>query len=182
GCDESAPNAGQMISILLKITGAKKALEVGVFTGYSLLLTALTILKDGKIVAIYMDREAYEIGRPVIQKAGVEHKIDFIESHALHALPKNEGSFDYAFVDVGKINSINYHERITKLVKVNGIVVYDNTLWFGSVAQPEEMVLKEFKEGRVSTIEFNKSLAADPRINISTVPVGDGITICRRLY
>ncbi|GJW66440.1 probable caffeoyl-CoA O-methyltransferase, partial [Tanacetum coccineum] len=94
----------------------------------------------------------------------------------------NEGSFDYAFVDVGKINSINYHERITKLVKVNGIVVYDNTLWFGSVAQPEEMVLKEFKEGRVSTIEFNKSLAADPRINISTVPVGDGITICRRLY
>ncbi|GJW66442.1 probable caffeoyl-CoA O-methyltransferase [Tanacetum coccineum] len=75
-------------SIVLKITGAKKALEVGVFTGYSLLYTALTILKDGKIVAIYMDREAYEIGRPVIQKAGVEHKIDFIESHALPALDK----------------------------------------------------------------------------------------------
>ncbi|GJZ04284.1 probable caffeoyl-CoA O-methyltransferase [Tanacetum coccineum] len=179
GCDEFSTDAGQMISILLKITSAKKALEVGVITGYSLLLTALTILKDGKIVAIYMDREAYEIGRPVIQKAGVEHKIDFIESHALHALLR---SFDYAFVDVGKINSINYHERITKLVKVNGIVVYDNTLWFGSVAQPEEMVLKEFKEGRVSTIEFNKSLAVDTRINISTVPVGDGITICRRLY
>ncbi|GKA71199.1 probable caffeoyl-CoA O-methyltransferase isoform X2 [Tanacetum coccineum] len=126
-----------MISILLKITGAKKALEVGVFTGYSLLLTALTIPKDGK--------------------------------------PKNEGSFDYAFVDAEKINYINYHERIMKLVKVNGIVVYDNTLWFG-------MVLKEFKEGRASTIEFNKSLAADPRIHISTVPLGDGITIHRRLY
>nr|GEX97456.1 probable caffeoyl-CoA O-methyltransferase At4g26220 [Tanacetum cinerariifolium] len=116
-----------MISILLKITGAKKALEVGVFTGYSLLLTALTILKDGKIVAIYMDREAYEIGRLVIQKAGVEHKIDFIESHSLHALdkllenPKIEGSFYYPFVDVDKINYINYHDRITKLVKVNGI-------------------------------------------------------------
>ncbi|GKA17871.1 probable caffeoyl-CoA O-methyltransferase, partial [Tanacetum coccineum] len=129
-----------------------------------------------------------EIGRPVIQKAGLEHKIDFIESQALPALdkllenPKNEVSFDYAFVDADKINYINYHERIMKLVKVNGIVVYDNTLWFGSVAQPEEMVLKEFKEGRVSTIQFNKSLATDPRIDISTVPLGDGITICRRLY
>ncbi|PWA80392.1 S-adenosyl-L-methionine-dependent methyltransferases superfamily protein [Artemisia annua] len=184
----TAPDAGQMIEILLKITGAKKALEVGVFTGYSLLLTALTIPKDGKIVAIDMDREAYEIGRPIIQKAGVEHKIDFIESQALPALdkllenPKNVGSFDYAFVDADKINYINYHERIMKLVKVNGIVVYDNTLWFGSVAQPEEMVLKEFKEGRVSTIQFNKSLVADPRIDISTVPLGDGLTICRRLY
>ncbi|GKA38501.1 probable caffeoyl-CoA O-methyltransferase, partial [Tanacetum coccineum] len=128
-----------------------------------------------------MDREAYEIGRPVIQKAGLEHKIDFIESQALPALdkllenPKNEGSFDYAFVDADKINYINYHERIMKLVKVNGIVVYDNTLWFGSVAQPEEMVLKEFKEGRVSTIEFNKSLAADPRIDISTFASNDGL-------
>ncbi|GKF44055.1 probable caffeoyl-CoA O-methyltransferase, partial [Tanacetum coccineum] len=88
----TAPDAGQMISILLKITGAKKALEVGVFTGYSLLLTALTIPKDGKACdfrhAIDMDWEAYEIGRPVIQKAGVEHKIDFIESQALPAVDK----------------------------------------------------------------------------------------------
>ena len=69
-----------------------------------------------------------------------------------------------------------------KLVKVNQIVVYDNTLWFGSVAQPEEMVLNEFKEGRMRTIEFNKSLVVDPRVDISMVPLGDGITICRRLY
>ncbi|GJS84339.1 S-adenosyl-L-methionine-dependent methyltransferase [Tanacetum coccineum] len=86
---------------------------------------------------------------------GVEHKIDFTESQALSALDKlqenssNEGSLDYAFADADKINYINYHERIMKLAKVNGIVVYDNTLWFGSVAQPEEMVLKEFKEGKV---------------------------------
>ncbi|KAK9073722.1 hypothetical protein SSX86_006316 [Deinandra increscens subsp. villosa] len=184
----TAPDAGQMIGILLKLIGAKKAIEVGVFTGYSLLLTALTIPDDGKIVAIDMDREAYEIGHPVIKKAGVEHKIDFIESQALPALDKllenrdNEGSFDFAFVDADKINYINYHERIMKLLKVNGIVVYDNTLWFGSVAQPEPLVLDEFKEGRVSTIKFNKSLAADPRIEISMVPLGDGLTICKRLY
>lgn len=69
-----------------------------------------------------------------------------------------------------------------KLLKVNGIVVYDNTLWFGSVAQPENSVLEDFREGRVTTIKFNNSLAADPRIESSMVPLGDGITICRRLY
>ncbi|KAJ0891107.1 putative caffeoyl-CoA O-methyltransferase [Helianthus annuus] len=184
----TAPDAGQMIAMLLKLVGAKKTIEIGVFTGYSLLLTALTIPDDGKIVAIDMNRESYEIGRPVIEKAGVEHKVEFIESEALPALDKllenrdNEGSFDFAYVDADKINYINYHERLMKLLKVNGIVVYDNTLWFGSVAQPESSVLDEFKEGRVNTIKFNKSLADDPRINITMVPLGDGITICRRLY
>uniref|UniRef100_A0A251TQN8 Putative O-methyltransferase, family 3, S-adenosyl-L-methionine-dependent methyltransferase n=1 Tax=Helianthus annuus TaxID=4232 RepID=A0A251TQN8_HELAN len=184
----TAPDAGQMIGLLLKIVGAKKTIEVGVFTGYSLLLTALTIPDDGKIVAIDPDREAYEIGLPVIKKAKVEHKIDFIESKALPVLdkmlenPDNEGSFDFAFVDADKINYINYHERIVKLLKVNGIMVYDNTLWFGTVAKPESSVPDYFKEGRVSAIQLNKSLAADPRIDISTVPLGDGLTICRRLY
>ncbi|KAJ0709830.1 putative caffeoyl-CoA O-methyltransferase [Helianthus annuus] len=184
----TAPDAGQMIGLLLKIIGAKKTVEVGVFTGYSLLLTALTIPDDGKIVAIDPDREAYEIGLPVMKKAKVEHKIDFIESKALPALdkmlenPDNEGSFDFAFVDADKINYINYHERIMKLLKVNGIMVYDNTLWLGSVARPESSVPNFLREGRMSTIQFNKSLAADPRIEISTVPLGDGLTICRRLY
>ncbi|KAJ0524344.1 putative class I-like SAM-dependent O-methyltransferase [Helianthus annuus] len=127
----TAPDAGQMIAMLLKLVGAKKTIEIGVFTGYSLLLTALTIPDDGKIVAIDMNRESYEIGRPVIEKAEVEHKVEFIESEALPALDKllenrdNEGSFDFAYVDADKINYINYHERLMKLLKVNGIVVYD---------------------------------------------------------
>nr|XP_043627702.1 probable caffeoyl-CoA O-methyltransferase At4g26220 [Erigeron canadensis] len=184
----TAPDAGQMITMLLKLVGAKKTIEIGVFTGYSLLLTALTIPDNGKIVAIDVSREWYEVGRPVIEKAGVENKIEFIESLALPALdkmlenPENEGSFDYAFVDADKPNYINYHERLMKLLKVNGMVVYDNTLWFGSVAQPEDSVPEEFREGRIAGIEFNKALAADPRIEISMVPLGDGITICRRLY
>ncbi|KAI7755185.1 hypothetical protein M8C21_007480 [Ambrosia artemisiifolia] len=182
----TAPDAGQMMEMLLKLTGAKKTIEVGVYTGYSLLLTALTIPEDGKIVAIDRNREYYEIGRPVIEKAGVEHKIDFIESDAIAALDKlledhdNEGSFDYAFVDADKPNYLNYHERLVKLVKVNGVIVYDNTLWYGSVAKSENSVPEILKEGRTSLLKFNKALADDPQVKISMAPLGDGITICRR--
>ncbi|POO00623.1 O-methyltransferase [Trema orientale] len=187
----TAPDAGQLMSMLLNLVNAKKTIEIGVFTGYSLLLTALSIPQDGKIVAIDISRDDYEIGLPIIRKAGVEHKIDFTESEALPALdqlledPQNVGSFDFAFVDADKVNYCNYHERLMKLLKVGGIVVYDNTLWGGTVA----MVADELAEEpswrlpyREYMIKLNKLLAADPRIQISHTPVGDGITICRRVY
>ncbi|XP_004288916.1 PREDICTED: probable caffeoyl-CoA O-methyltransferase At4g26220-like [Fragaria vesca subsp. vesca] len=97
-----------------------------VFTGYSLLLTALTIPDDGKITAIYINRKAYKTGLPITKKAGVEHKINFIESPALLILDKlleNEGSFDFAFVDADKNNYWNYHKRLMKLVKIGGMVI-----------------------------------------------------------
>ncbi|XP_021980905.1 probable caffeoyl-CoA O-methyltransferase At4g26220 isoform X2 [Helianthus annuus] len=140
----TSPDAGQMIEMLLKLTGAKKTLELGVYTGYSLLLTALTIPEDGK--------------------------------------PDNKGSFDYVYVDADKINYLNYHEKVVKLVKVNGIIVYDNTLWYGSVAKSEDLVPEVLKQGRTSVLQFNKALATDPRVKISMAPLGDGITICRRVY
>ncbi|XP_028790043.1 probable caffeoyl-CoA O-methyltransferase At4g26220 [Neltuma alba] len=182
----TAPDAGQLISMLLQLVNAKKTIEVGVFTGYSLLLTALSIPEDGKITAIDLNRESYEIGLPIIRKAGVEHKIDFIESEALPALDQllkdraNEGNFDFAFIDADKVNYWNYHERLMKLVKVGGIVVYDNTLWGGSVAMSDEDTEEYRKQGRKLTIEFNRLIAADPRIHVSLAPLGDGITICRR--
>ncbi|KAL8239913.1 hypothetical protein R6Q59_016480 [Mikania micrantha] len=183
----TSPDAGQMIEMLLKLTGAKKTLEIGVYTGYSLLLTALAIPEDGKIVAIDVNREFYEIGKPVIRKAQVEHKINFIESEAIPALdklledPNNEGSFDYVFVDADKINYLNYHEKVMKLVKVNGIIVYDNTLWYGSVVKSDDSVPETLKEGRISVLKFNKSLASDSRVKISMAPLGDGLTICMRV-
>ncbi|KAL5573056.1 hypothetical protein UlMin_022653 [Ulmus minor] len=184
----AAPDAGQLLALLLNITNAKKTIEIGVFTGYSLLLTALSIPEDGKIVAVDISRKDYEIGLPVIKKAGVEHKIDFIESKALPVLDKltedaqNEGSFDFAFTDADKDNYKHYHERLMKLVKVGGLLIYDNTLWYGSVAIPDELVPEELRESKVAVLEFNKLLAADPRVQISQAPLGDGITICRRLY
>ncbi|XP_059633063.1 probable caffeoyl-CoA O-methyltransferase At4g26220 [Cornus florida] len=184
----TAPDAGQLMAMLLKLVNAKKTIEVGVFTGYSLLRTALTIPDDGKIIAIDLNRDTYEIGLPIIQKAGVEHKIDFIQSEALPALDKlsedheNEGSFDFAYIDADKVNYLNYHERLMKLLKVGGIVAYDNTLCQGRVVMPEESVPEQMRPVKQWTLEVNKALAADPRIEISLTPLGDGFTICRRIY
>lgn len=184
----TAPDAGQLMAMLMKTVNAKKTIEIGVFTGYSLLLTALSLPDDGKIMAIDINRKTYEIGLPIIRKAGVEHKIEFIESEALPILDKllehknNEGCFDFAFVDADKNNYLSYHKRLMKLVKVGGFIVYDNTLWGGTVALSDPSLAPEEKRPYLKFIvEFNKTLAVDPCIEISQVPVGDGMTICKRI-
>ncbi|XP_057420232.1 flavonoid 3',5'-methyltransferase-like [Lotus japonicus] len=177
----------QFISILLKVMNAKKTLEIGVFTGYSLLTTALAIPSDGKVTAIDVNKEAYETGLPFIQKAGVEHKIDFIHGDALSALndlvdAKHEESFDYAFVDAEKENFIKYHEVLLKLVKKGGIIAYDNTLWAGSVAMSEEDEIEDIiRPKRKHAIEFNTYIANDTHVESTILSVGDGVTLCRRL-
>nr|WGU11345.1 norbelladine 4'-O-methyl transferase [Crinum x powellii] len=180
---------GLLLAMLLKLMNATKTIEIGVFTGYSLLTTALALPEDGKVTAIDINRSFFEIGLPFIQKAGVEHKINFIESEALPVLDKmlqemkEEDLYDFAFVDADKPNYANYHERLLKLVKVGGAIVYDNTLWYGSVAYPDCPGLHPMEEeARVAFIGLNKALAADPRIEISQVSIGDGLTICRRRY
>nr|XP_011457473.1 PREDICTED: flavonoid 3',5'-methyltransferase-like isoform X2 [Fragaria vesca subsp. vesca] len=180
---------GLLLSMLLKMMNAKKTLELGVFTGYSLLTTALALPNDGKITAIDPDKEAYEFGLPFIQKAGVDHKINYFASDAFTVLNdliksgKEEGSFDFAFVDADKENYLNYHELLMKLVKVGGIIAYDNTLWFGTVAQLEENVKElALRKGRSNVVEVNNFLAADPRVELALVSIGDGLTLCRRLY
>ncbi|KAL9272754.1 putative caffeoyl-CoA O-methyltransferase [Drosera capensis] len=181
------PDAGQLLALLLKLINAKKTIEIGVFTGYSLLVTALNIPEDGQIIAVDVDREAYEIGAPIIEKAGVDKKINFFESQGLPILDKllqdkaNEDSFDFAFVDADKDNYWNYHERLMKLVKVGGLLIYDNTLWGGAVAKPEEEVPEIKRYFRRYTVEFNAAITADDRIEISHVPSGDGLLICKRL-
>ncbi|PIN18547.1 O-methyltransferase [Handroanthus impetiginosus] len=137
----TSPDAGQFMALILKLINAKKTIEIGVFTGYSLLLTALTIPDDGK----------------------------------------NHESFDFAFVDADKNNYINYHENLLKLVKPGGIIMYDNTFWGGTVAMDDEFVPPYRLEMRVHVIELNRNLAADNRVEISQLPLGDGLTMCRRL-
>ncbi|KAG6422403.1 hypothetical protein SASPL_118974 [Salvia splendens] len=157
---------GQFISMLLKIMNAKKTIEVGVFTGYSLLSTALALPDDGK--------------------ANMAHKIEFIQSDALSVMKEllskgEEGTFDYAFVDADKENYINYHEQLLKLVKVGGIIAYDNTLWSGTVVAAEEDEMDDFLRGcKGHIIALNSFLAADSRIELAQLSIGDGLTLCRQ--
>uniref|UniRef100_A0A7N0ZYS0 Caffeoyl-CoA O-methyltransferase n=1 Tax=Kalanchoe fedtschenkoi TaxID=63787 RepID=A0A7N0ZYS0_KALFE len=176
------------LSMLLKVTNAKKIIEIGVFTGYSLLNAALAVPNDALILAIDPDREAYETGLPYIRKAGVESKIKFIQSDAQtilkDLLAKNEeaGSFDFVFVDADKENYVVYHELVLKLVKIGGLICYDNTLWKGSVALSEDDEMEDFLKGGSKTFRaFNEFIAGDARVEVSLVSIGDGLTICRRL-
>ncbi|KDP31955.1 hypothetical protein JCGZ_12416 [Jatropha curcas] len=184
----TSADGGQFLSILLKIMNAKNTMEIGVYTGYSLLATALALPYDGKILAMDINRENYELGLPVIEKAGVAHKIDFREGPALPVLDqlvqdeKNHGKFDFIFVDADKDNYLNYHKRNIELVKVGAIIGYDNTLWRGSVAAlPDAPLRKHIRYYRDYVLEFNKVIAADQRIEICQLPIGDGITLCRRI-
>ncbi|KAE8654432.1 Caffeoyl-CoA O-methyltransferase [Hibiscus syriacus] len=182
----------QFLSMLLKIMNAKKTMEIGVFTGYSLLATALALPDDGQITAIDLDKEAYEIGLPFIQKAGVEHKINFIQSDAfsiLDHLIKNEeeASFDFIFVDAEKEDYMRFHEKVMKLVKIGGIAAYDNTLWLGSVAYEQDddkysAMPESIWKNKDYVIQFNDFIVSDPRVESSLLSLGDGLTLCRRLY
>ncbi|GMI83470.1 caffeoyl-CoA 3-O-methyltransferase [Hibiscus trionum] len=178
----------QFLSMLLKIMNAKKTLEIGVFTGYSLLATALALPEDGRVIAIDPDKEAYETGSPFIKKSGMQHKIKFIPADAflvLDDLIRNgeEGSFDFIFVDAYKSDYLKFHDLTLKLVKIGGIIAYDNTLWYGSVAESEKEIDDDLiNKFRNFVIEFNSFLAADPRVESSLLSVGDGLTLCRRLY
>ncbi|GMH12210.1 hypothetical protein Nepgr_014051 [Nepenthes gracilis] len=179
---------GLFMSMLLKIMNAKKTIEIGVFTGYSVLNTALSLPDNGKVIAIDMNKEYYETGIPFIKKAGMEHKINFIHGNAMQALNdliangKEMGSFDFAFVDADKVNYINYHEILLKLVKVGGIIAYDNTLWYGSVVAPEIFTAQYYRDSREALVVLNSFLATDSRIESSLLSIGDGLTLCRRLY
>ncbi|KAL8535151.1 hypothetical protein ACS0TY_010969 [Phlomoides rotata] len=181
---------GQLLSMLLKVMNAKKTIELGVFTGYSLLATALALPYNGKVIAIDPDREAYETGLPFIEKAGVAHKIQFIGSDATSAMKEfldngEEATFDFAFVDADKENYINYHELLLKLVRVGGIIAYDNTLWSGTVALADEDLTQEWKdrigESRIFLRNLNAFLAKDTRIDLAHLSIGDGLALCRRL-
>nr|UWS06373.1 O-methyltransferase [Marchantia paleacea] len=186
----SPADEGRFLQVLLKLMNAKKTMEIGVYTGYSLLATALVIPEDGEIIAMDINRDCLNVGWPSIEKAGVAHKIDFREGPALETLDviladeKHHNSFDFVFVDADKDNYINYHPKLLQLVKVGGVIAYDNTLWNGTVAIPAEELgewPKYVRHYQPFILELNKFLAADSRIDLSLVSIGDGITLCRRV-
>ncbi|MBD2301803.1 class I SAM-dependent methyltransferase [Nostoc sp. FACHB-190] len=172
-----APEQGQLMSLLVKLMGARKTLEIGVFTGYSTLVVALALPKTGKVVACDISEESTAIARRYWQQAGVAEKIDLHLAPALETLDRlladaEAETFDFAFIDADKSNYDNYYERSLQLVRPGGLIAIDNVLWSGRVADPE------VQDNRTKKIRaFNQKLHQDSRITLSLIPIADGLTL-----
>jgi predicted O-methyltransferase YrrM len=175
-----SPEQGQFMALLVQLMGAKKTLEVGVFTGYSALVVALALPPDGKVVACDISEEYTTIARRYWQQAGVVDKIELHIAPALETLDQllaagQAGTFDFAFIDADKSNYDGYYERSLQLVRVGGLVAIDNVLWSGRVADPQ------VQDNRTNSIRaFNQKVHRDARVSLSLVPIGDGLTLARK--
>jgi caffeoyl-CoA O-methyltransferase len=176
-----APDQGQFLQLLVSALGVKHAIEVGVFTGYSTLCTALSLPEDGRIVACDIDAETTGVTRRYFAAAGLSHKLDLRLGPAvetLHALlqAEGEGGFDFAFIDADKEHLRDYYELCLRLVRPGALVVVDNVLWGGSVIDPNN------QNGTTRAIrEFNAWLVRDTRVQISMIALADGLTMARKL-
>lgn len=175
-----APEQGQFMALLVQLIGAKKTLELGVFTGYSSLVVALALPPEGKVVACDVSEEFTAIARRYWQQAGVSDKIDLHIAPAMETLDKliaagETGTFDFAFIDADKSNYEGYYERSLQLVRPGGLIAIDNVLWSGKVADPE------IQDNRTTKIRaFNEKLHQDQRVSLSLVPIADGLTLARK--
>lgn len=175
-----SPDQGQFMALLVKILGAKKTLDIGVFTGYSSLVVALALPEDGKVIACDRDPEATKIARRYWQTAGVADKIELYLAPALDTLDSliadgQGGSFDFAFIDADKNNYLNYYERCLTLIRPGGMIAIDNVLWSGRVADPEDT-----DKRTMGIREFNQTVAQDPRVEIAMLAIADGLTLARK--
>lgn len=171
---------GQFMAMLAKLIGAKRYLEIGVFTGYSSTVVAMALPADGQVVACDVSEEFTSVARRYWKEAGLDSKIDLRLAPAQDTLDElissgQSGSFDMAFIDADKINVVAYLERCMKLVRKNGLILIDNVLWSGRVADPaasdeDTMVLKA----------FNPTLRERSDIDVLMLPIADGITVIRK--
>jgi predicted O-methyltransferase YrrM len=175
------PEQAQFMSLLIKLIGAKRTLELGTFTGYSALTVALALPEDGQIVACDVSDEWTSIGRRYWEEAGVAHKIDLRIAPALETISKlstdasQQNTFDFAFIDADKENYGAYFEHCMKLVRPGGLIAIDNVLRGGAVVDKSDQ-----DAGTAEIRELNAKLAYDERVDVSLVPIGDGLTLVRK--
>ena len=174
------PEQGQLMALLARLVGAKRCIEIGVFTGYSSLAVALALPEDGRIVACDVSEEYTSVARQFWREAGVAHKIDLRLQPATRTLDEliaagESGRYDFAFIDADKASYDAYYERVLKLLRPGGVVLLDNVLWSGEVADPktEEASARIFQA-------LNDKLHRDERIDLSLLPIGDGVTLARK--
>lgn len=174
------PEQGQFMALLAKLVGARRCIEVGVFTGYSSLAVAAALPEDGRITACDVNEKWTAIARQFWREAGVDHKIDLRLQPASRTLEEliaadGAGKYDFAFIDADKTGYAGYYEQLLVLLRPGGLIAIDNTLWSGKVADD-----KVQDEDTVALRAFNTKLHKDERIDLSLVPIGDGVTLARK--
>jgi predicted O-methyltransferase YrrM len=167
------------MALLVKLIGARRTIEIGTFTGYSALAVALALPEEGRVLACDVSREYTDIARTYWRKAGVEHKIDLRLAPALDTLDgliaqHESGNFDFAFIDADKTGYDGYYERCLTLLRQGGLIAVDNVLWGGSVAHDAE-------DADTAALQaFNRKLHHDERVDLSLLPIADGLTLARK--
>uniref|UniRef100_A0A7S3QL53 Caffeoyl-CoA O-methyltransferase n=2 Tax=Dunaliella tertiolecta TaxID=3047 RepID=A0A7S3QL53_DUNTE len=174
------PEQGQLLALLVELMGAQKAIEVGVFTGYSALAVALALPEAGKLVALDRDARSMAVAKKYFKAAGVENKVVDIVGPAmdsLESLLEAEGpnTFDFAFLDADKRAYQQYFELLLQLIRPGGLIAVDNVLFYGKVADPTVE-----DKATAALRAFNDQVINDQRVSLSIIPVGDGMALCRK--
>ena len=172
-----SPYQGQFMALLLRLMGAKNVLEIGTFTGYSALWMALALPPDGILVTCDVSEEDTAIARRYWQAASITHKIDLRLAPALDTLNEllatnQSGTLDFVFIDADKINYSHYYEKSLELLRPGGLIAIDNVLWGGDVADPDDT-----DDDTVALRSLNQFLHQDDRIELSLLPIADGLTL-----
>lgn len=177
-----SPHQGQFLALLIKLMGVKKILEIGVFMGYSSTAMALALPNEGKLIACDTRKDFTDVAQSYWQKANIAHKIILHLKPALETLEeliaqKETETFDFVFIDADKNNYYNYYEKSLQLVRKGGLIVIDNVLWYGKVADDN---IHDNKTQKLR--EFNQQLAQDDRIDLTIIPIGDGLTLAMKKF
>jgi predicted O-methyltransferase YrrM len=175
-----APEQGQFMQLLTGLMGARRVIEIGTFTGYSALCLARALPDDGELICCDISAEWTAIGVPYWERAGVRERINLRIAPALETLDAllaegRTGEFDLAFIDADKTNYSSYYEYCLQLLRPGGLVMFDNTLWGGAVADPANQ-----EPDTLALRALNASLLDDQRVSLSLVPIGDGLTLARK--
>jgi caffeoyl-CoA O-methyltransferase len=171
---------GSFMGLLVELIGAKKALEIGTFTGYSAMAVVKAMGPDGRLTALDIDKSTTDIARKHWERAGIAHQIDLHIAPALESIEKlialgESGTYDFAFIDADKNNYDAYYEGALKLVRQGGLIAIDNVLWGGAVID----VTNQSRD-TVSIRAINEKISRDERVTVSLVPIGDGLTLARK--
>lgn len=175
-----APEQGQFLALLVKLTGARRLLEIGTFTGYSALCMAAAMPDDGSMICCDIPGDYNATARRYWREAGLAERIDLRLAPALETLAELErqgqgGQFDLVFIDADKANYPTYLEHALRLLRVGGLAVFDNTLWSGRVLEERPL------SADTRAIQaLNRALKDDSRLDLSMLPLGDGLTLCRK--